>query len=116
MKKKKKKILDEYSAKIYEIDNHIFISITKKKYKLTKICANKYYLELMFIFLNIFQKYKFMRNFILTETLFWGRKDKKRQKKNLVVILLELIQVNVMMKIMTLVEHKHLLVSVKTDD
>ena len=50
----KKKILDEYSAKIYEIDNHIFISITKKKYKLTKICANKYYLELMFIFLNIF--------------------------------------------------------------
>ena len=54
MKKKKKKILDEYSAKIYEIDNHIFISITKKKYKLTKICANKYYLELMFIFLNIF--------------------------------------------------------------
>ena len=54
MKKKKKKILDEYSAKIYEIDNHIFISITKKKYKLTKICANTYYLELPFIFLNIF--------------------------------------------------------------
>ena len=49
-----KKILDEYSAKIYEIDNRIFISITEKKYKLTKICTNTYYLELTFIFLNIF--------------------------------------------------------------
>ena len=41
-------------SKIYEIDNHIFISITKKKYKLTKIRANTHYLELTFIFLNIF--------------------------------------------------------------
>ena len=41
-------------SKIYEIDNHIFISITKKKYKLTNIRANTHYLELTFIFLNIF--------------------------------------------------------------
>ena len=53
---------------------------------------------------------------MLTETLFLGRKDKKREKKSLVAVLLELIQVNVVMKIRTLVEHKHLLVSVKTDD
>ena len=103
-------------SKIYEIDNHIFISITKKKYKLTKIRANIHYLELTFIFLNIFELYKLMKKFMLTETLFLGRKDKKRKKKSLVAVLLELIQVNVVMKIRTLVEHKHLLVSVKTDD
>ena len=32
----------------------IFMSITKKKQKLTKISANTYYLELMTILLNIF--------------------------------------------------------------
>ena len=47
------KILEEYSVKIYEIDP-IFVSITKKKYKSTKIGVNTYYLELMFILLNIF--------------------------------------------------------------
>ena len=34
----------------------IFMSITKKKYKLTKIGANTYFLELMFVLLNIFQQ------------------------------------------------------------
>ena len=32
----------------------IFVSITKKKYKLTKMGVNTYYLELMFNLLNIF--------------------------------------------------------------
>ena len=41
----KKKILEEYSE--------YFMSITKKKYKLTKMRMNTYYLELMLIFLNI---------------------------------------------------------------
>ena len=51
---------------------------------------------------------------MLTETLFLKRKEKKYQKKNLVVELLELIQVSIMMKIMKLVEYKHLLVNLKT--
>ena len=51
---------------------------------------------------------------MLTETLFLKRKEKKYQKKNLVVDLLELIQVSIMMKIMKLVEYKHLLVNLKT--
>ena len=53
---------------------------------------------------------------MLTETLFLKRKEKKYQKKNLVVDLLELIQVSIMMKIMKLVEYKHLLVNLKTDN
>ena len=47
------KILKEYSVKIYKIDPY-FLSIRKKKYKLTKMGVNTYYLELMFILLNIF--------------------------------------------------------------
>ena len=47
-------MLEEYSVKIYEIDP-FFLSITKKKQKLTKMVANTYYLELMSILLNIFQ-------------------------------------------------------------
>ena len=53
---------------------------------------------------------------MLTETLFLKRKEKKYQKKNLVVDLLELIQVSIMMKIIKLVEYKHLLVNLKTDN
>ena len=47
------KILNKYSVKIIKLIL-IFVSITKKKYKLTKMGANTYYLELMFILLNIF--------------------------------------------------------------
>ena len=46
-------IFDEYSARIYKIDP-FSMSMTKKKYKLTKMEVNAYYLELMFILLNIF--------------------------------------------------------------
>ena len=44
------------------------------------------------------------------------RKKEKALEKNLVVNLLELMQVKVMMKIMKLVECKHLLVRLKTDN
>ena len=91
------------------------MSITKKKYKLTKMRMNTYYLELMLIFLNISQLQKLMKKVILTDLIF----EEKRQEtleKNLIVNLLELIQVNVMMKIMKLVECKHLLVSLKIDN
>ena len=48
-----KKMLEEYSVKIYKIDP-FFVSITKKNYKLTKMGVNAHYLELVFILLNIF--------------------------------------------------------------
>ena len=51
------KILEEHSVKVYKILIFmilIFMSIRKKKYKLIKMDVNKYYLELMFILLNIF--------------------------------------------------------------
>ena len=43
--------------------------------------VNRYYSELMFIFLNIFQLQKLMTKVILSETLFFRSKEKKRQKK-----------------------------------
>ena len=42
--------------------------------------------------------------------LIFGEKGQEALEKSLVVNLLELIQVNVMMKVMKLVEYKHLLV------
>ena len=47
------KILEEYSVKIYKIDPY-FCEHYKEKFKLTKMGANAYYLELMFILLHIF--------------------------------------------------------------
>ena len=49
----KEKILEEYSVKINEIDPY-FYEHYRKKYKLTKMVANTYYLESIFILLNIF--------------------------------------------------------------
>ena len=48
----KEDILEEYSVKIYEIDPY-FYEHYNKKYKLTIMLYNTYYLELMFILLNI---------------------------------------------------------------
>ena len=47
-----KKILKEYSVKICEIDPYFFEHY-RKKYKLMKMGVNIYYIELMFILLNI---------------------------------------------------------------
>ena len=47
------KILEEYSVKICEIDPYFYDNYRKKKYKLMKMGVNIYYLELMFILLNI---------------------------------------------------------------
>ena len=47
------KILEEYSVKIYEIDPY-FYEHYKKNYKLIIMINNTYYLELIFILLNIF--------------------------------------------------------------
>ena len=86
-------ILEEYSVKIYEIDSY-FYEHYRKKYKLMKKSVNTYYLELIFILLNIFSQQKLMKKVILKETLFLKKKDKKCQRKNLIVNLLELIQEN----------------------
>ena len=45
--------LEEYSVKIYEIDPYFFEHY-EKKYKLIKMGANIYYLELIFILVNVF--------------------------------------------------------------
>ena len=68
------------------------MSIITKKYELIKMGVHTYYLELMFILLNIFQQQKLMKKVILTETLFLKKKDRSHQKKNLTVNLLELIE------------------------
>ena len=78
--------------------------------------ANTFYLELMFILMNIFQPQKVMKEHMLTGTLFLRRKDKKSYKRNLAVNLLELIQVKkVMMQTMKLVEYKHLSVNLERE-
>ena len=112
---KKHNPLEEYSVKIYEIDPY-FYEHYEKKYKLIKMGVNIYYLELIFILVSVFQQQKLMKKDILTETLFLRKKDKKYQKKNLVVNLLELIQVMqkmVMIQIMRLVMYKNSLMSLK---
>ena len=78
--------------------------------------VNIFYLELMFILINLYQQQKLMKKEILKEILFLKKEDKKHQKKNLVVNLLELIQViqkMVMIQIMRFVMYKHLLMSSK---
>ena len=49
----KKKILEEYSVKFYEIDPYFYENY-RKKYKLTTMIKNTYYLKFMLILLNIF--------------------------------------------------------------
>ena len=47
------KILEEYSVRVYEIDTY-FYEQYQQKYRSTKMDANIYCLELMFILLNTF--------------------------------------------------------------
>ena len=57
---------------------------------------------------------KLMKKDMLTEILLLKEKDKKPQKKKVIVNLLKLILVNkIMMQIMKLVEYKHLSPSLK---
>ena len=59
----------------------IFMSITQNKYKFMKMGVNIYYLELMFILLNISQSLKLMKKVILTETFFQEKRQKSLEKK-----------------------------------
>ena len=109
------KMLEKYSVKIYET-NPYFYEHYGKEYKLMKMGINIYYLELMFSLLNISQPWKLIKKVILTKALFFRRKDKKHQKKNLVVDLSELIRVKkTMMQTTKPAEYKHLSVNLKTE-
>ena len=48
-----------------------------------KMDVHRYYLELMFILLNIFQQQKLIKKVILTETLFLKKKRQKALEKKL---------------------------------
>ena len=50
---KNRNSLEKYSVKIYEIDSY-FYKHYQKKYKLIKMGVNLFYLELMFILVNIY--------------------------------------------------------------
>ena len=79
--------------------------------------VNIYNLELMFMLLNISQSWKLMKKVMLTDILFWRRKNRKHQKKNMVVNLLQLIRVKkAIAQTMKPVEYKKLLVSLKTNN
>ena len=76
--------------------------------------VNTYYLELIFILLNILLQQKLMKKVILIETLFLKKKEKKHQKKNLNVNLLELtLAEKIMMETLKLVKYKYLLVNLE---
>ena len=111
---KKHNLLKEYSVKIYEIDPYFYKNYEKAIQGDKNGC--KYILFRIDIYFSVFQQYKLMKKDILIKTLFLRKKDKKHQKKNLVVNLLELIQAMqkmVMIQIMRLVMYKHLLMSSK---
>ena len=70
----------------------IFMNIMKKKIQIDKNGCKYILFRIDNYFTECFQQQKLMKKDILTETLFLRKKDKKNQKKNLVVNLLELIQ------------------------
>ena len=74
------KILEKYFVKIQEIDYFY------ERYK-EKIQTDKNDRE--YILFRIFQQQKLMKKVILTGSLFLKKKDKKHQRKNLTVNLLE---------------------------
>ena len=76
-----KKVLEEYSVKIYEFDSFFYEHHTKKK--LTKMAGNTYYLEMMSILLKIFWPQKLINKTMKVETLFLKRKDRRHQKQKL---------------------------------
>ena len=106
-----KKILEEYSVKIYEIDPYFYEHYRKKiqtdengsKYILFRIDI---YFTKYFLAIEIDEKGHTDRDLIFEE------KRQKALKKNLIVNLLELI-LKIMMQTMKLVEYKYLLVNLK---
>ena len=106
-------ILEEYSVKIYEIDPYFYEHYNKK------IQVDNNDREYILFRIDVyFTKYSLAveidEKVILTEILFLKKKDKRHQKKNFIVNLLELILVTkIMMQTMKLVEYERLSVSLK---
>ena len=89
---KNQNLFEEYSFKIYENDPY-FYEHYEKKIQIDKNGCKYILFRIDNYFTECFQQQKLMKRDILTETLFLRKKDKKNQKKNLVVNLLELIQI-----------------------
>ena len=106
--------LEEYFAKIYEINPYFY------EHQKEKIQTNKNECEYILFRIDIY----FTEYFLAVETdekshidrdLILKRKGKKRQKNNLTVDLLELVLVKkIMMYTMKLVEYRRFSVSLKT--
>ena len=110
------KILEEYSDKIYKLIL-FFVSIAKRNYRLTKIGMGTYYLELMFILLNIFQPQRLMKKTCWQRPFFLEEKRQKALEKKLCCKFIELIRVKkAMMQNIKLIEYKHSSVYLKTDN
>ena len=112
-----KKILEEYSVKIYEIDPYFYEHYRKKiqvdengcKYILFRI--DVYFTEYL-LAVEIDEKGHTDRDLI-----FEKKRQKAIEKKNLVLNLLELTRVKkAMIQTMKLVEYKHLSVNLKTNN
>ena len=81
-----------------------------------KIDVNTYYSELMIIFFECLLAVDIDEKGHTDRDLIFEEKRQETLVKSFVVNLLELIQVNVMMKIIKLVEYKHLLASLETEN
>ena len=106
-----KKILEEYTVKIYE--HH------KEKIKVDKNGCKYILFRIDVYFTEYFLAVEIDEQNHEGENLFFKRKDKRYQKKKLVVSLLILTQVmqkEFMIQIMKLVKYKNLLVNLKTDN
>ena len=78
--------------------------------------TDTYYLELIPIFLNVFQPQKLINKTMKAEISFLKKKDKRHQKKKLGCKFIRTNTSNakrVMIQIMKLVEHKYLSVNLK---
>ena len=92
-----------------------FLTIIKKKKQVDKNWRECILLRIDVYFTEYLLAIETDEKNILAEILFLRRKDKKHQKKNFLVNLLELTRVSDTMKIMKSVEYKHLLVNLRTD-
>ena len=110
------KIFEEYSVKIYEIDPYFF-----ENYK-EKIQVDKNGREYILFRIDVYFPEYFLaveideQNHGGRELIFEKKKDKKHEKKNLIVNLLELIQVTekeIMIQTIKLVKYKYLSVNLK---
>ena len=109
------KILEEYSAKIYEID-HYFYENYKEKIQVDKDDCEYILFRIDVYFTEYFLAVEIDEKGHTDRDLIFEEKRQKVLEKNLVANLLELIRVEkVMMQTMKLVEYRRLSVSLKAE-